>query len=223
MTTLADAFLQDILEHPEDDFPRLALADWLDEQGQGERAELIRVQCALAAWPCECDEVERIYHDECRCKEKGELQRRELELLARDFRDWFPREWPRFDRPNVTTKWRRGFVEHIALPCAVFMEHAGALFRAQPIQSVELDLYLGERDYGGGDERPAWFRGTSTGPWIHGAIPLPLWDAMTGGDREHYFCEFGSGKEAEQVLSLVCVRYGRRQAGLTSADTSTGR
>jgi uncharacterized protein (TIGR02996 family) len=43
-----DAFLASIIESPEDDVPRLIYADWLEEQGQPERAEFIRVQCQLA-------------------------------------------------------------------------------------------------------------------------------------------------------------------------------
>ncbi|MHB1424636.1 MAG: TIGR02996 domain-containing protein [Gemmataceae bacterium] len=48
--THADAFLQDILAHPDDDAPRLIFADWLEEQGDAgsvARAEFIRAQCAL--------------------------------------------------------------------------------------------------------------------------------------------------------------------------------
>jgi uncharacterized protein (TIGR02996 family) len=44
------AFLEDIREHPDDDAPRLILADWLDDQGDpvdSARAELIRLQCRL--------------------------------------------------------------------------------------------------------------------------------------------------------------------------------
>jgi uncharacterized protein (TIGR02996 family) len=39
-----EAFLQAILEAPTDDLPRLVYADWLDENGEHERAELIRLQ-----------------------------------------------------------------------------------------------------------------------------------------------------------------------------------
>jgi uncharacterized protein (TIGR02996 family) len=46
--TRADAFLQAIIENPDDDTPRLVFADWLDENGEPERAEHIRAQCALA-------------------------------------------------------------------------------------------------------------------------------------------------------------------------------
>lgn len=43
-----DPFLAAICESPDDDLPRLIYADYLDERGEGERAEFIRVQCALA-------------------------------------------------------------------------------------------------------------------------------------------------------------------------------
>lgn len=45
------AFLEDIREHPEDDAPRLILADWLDDNGDEidrARGEFIRLQCYLA-------------------------------------------------------------------------------------------------------------------------------------------------------------------------------
>ncbi|WP_371388991.1 TIGR02996 domain-containing protein, partial [Salmonella sp. M9-2] len=43
-----DAFLQSIIENPDDDGPRLVYADFLEEHGQPARAALIRVQCQLA-------------------------------------------------------------------------------------------------------------------------------------------------------------------------------
>jgi uncharacterized protein (TIGR02996 family) len=42
-----DAFLAAILAAPDDDAPRLIYADYLDEQGECDRAEFIRVQVAL--------------------------------------------------------------------------------------------------------------------------------------------------------------------------------
>lgn len=49
-----DAFLAGILANPDADLPRLAYADWLDEQGnEGDsaRAEFIRLQCELVREP----------------------------------------------------------------------------------------------------------------------------------------------------------------------------
>jgi uncharacterized protein (TIGR02996 family) len=43
-----DALFQAILRHPDEDTPRLAYADWCDENGQPERAEFIRLQIETA-------------------------------------------------------------------------------------------------------------------------------------------------------------------------------
>jgi uncharacterized protein (TIGR02996 family) len=43
-----------VLADPEDDAPRLIYADWLDEQGECDRAGLVRVCCAMRRLPCRC-------------------------------------------------------------------------------------------------------------------------------------------------------------------------
>src|SRR5262249_9492807 len=48
LMTPEDGFLQAVTESPEDDTPRLVYADWLDDHGQADRAEVIRLQCELA-------------------------------------------------------------------------------------------------------------------------------------------------------------------------------
>lgn len=47
MTSDERALHAAILAAPDDDTPRLVFADWLDEHGEPERAEFIRVQCEL--------------------------------------------------------------------------------------------------------------------------------------------------------------------------------
>jgi uncharacterized protein (TIGR02996 family) len=42
------AFLAAIAEYPDDDAPRLVYADWLEEQGDADRAAFIRIQCEIA-------------------------------------------------------------------------------------------------------------------------------------------------------------------------------
>lgn len=42
----SEPFLRAIVERPDDDFPRLVYADWLDENHETEWAQLIRIQCA---------------------------------------------------------------------------------------------------------------------------------------------------------------------------------
>jgi uncharacterized protein (TIGR02996 family) len=48
---LARGFLDDIVANIDDDTPRLVYADWLIENGQDDRAELIRVQVERARLP----------------------------------------------------------------------------------------------------------------------------------------------------------------------------
>ena len=48
MTSDGDALLRAICEHPAEDTPRLVYADWLQENGNADRAEFIRLQCE--AW-----------------------------------------------------------------------------------------------------------------------------------------------------------------------------
>src|SRR5688500_16170422 len=43
----AQAFLDAIVDAPDDDAPRLVYADWLDDHGDADRAEFIRAQCEL--------------------------------------------------------------------------------------------------------------------------------------------------------------------------------
>ena len=44
-----EALMRAVCANPDDDLPRLVLADWLDENGEPERAEFIRVQCRLSS------------------------------------------------------------------------------------------------------------------------------------------------------------------------------
>jgi uncharacterized protein (TIGR02996 family) len=51
--------LQDAKEHPEQDGPRLVLADWLEDHGDQDRADFIRCQCLLAVAASELAEGQR--------------------------------------------------------------------------------------------------------------------------------------------------------------------
>src|SRR5919201_1793466 len=119
-----EGLLLDVVEHPEDDTPRLVYADWLDEHGgakRAARAELIRVQCELARLPEEDDRVPA-------------LRRREEELLARPGDAWVKA----LDVPAADYEFRRGFVEQVALGVRQFLTQAEALFRATPVRRLKL-------------------------------------------------------------------------------------
>src|SRR5262245_17894644 len=84
------AFLPDIIANPDDDAPRLIYADWLEENGEPERAEFIRVQCELARLP------------------RGDDRR--PTLLARE-RRLFVTHGGTWGRGRLDERFRRGFVE----------------------------------------------------------------------------------------------------------------
>jgi uncharacterized protein (TIGR02996 family) len=139
--------LRAVLADPADDTARLVLADWLEEAGDGERAEFIRVQVELA----------QLGH--VRGREDDATWQAVCRLCgqARDHY-WFPREFagaPRFkgraiDGGGLSLEYeadggvnpelvvRRGFVSEARCTLSDFERHAAALFAAQPIERVVL-------------------------------------------------------------------------------------
>ena len=138
--TDADAFLARIIAEPDKDSPRLVYADWLDDRGESDRAEFIRVQCRLA----KIDDNNRDIHP---------LAGRERELLEKHQDEWlrplrkiaYPEAqgWlSRFRARQVfAAVFRRGFPEAVVLPCARFLQYGADLGRAAPIQEVQLDCF----------------------------------------------------------------------------------
>jgi uncharacterized protein (TIGR02996 family) len=122
--SLADAFLEAILQDPDDDTPRLVFADWLEEQGDPAntaRAEFVRVQCALARGGLPL-------------RQRVELTRRERQLL-----DEHGKEWVRPVRRLLHSwKFHRGFLDEVEVFSGKFVSYAGRLFRRAPIQRVHL-------------------------------------------------------------------------------------
>src|SRR5437588_196244 len=96
--TADGAFLQAICAEPDEDAHRLVYADWLDENGRPERAEFIRVQCALA----------KLGPDDPR---PPHLLKREKALYEAHHQAWFD-ELPDWARPRGygLFTFRRGFV-----------------------------------------------------------------------------------------------------------------
>lgn len=106
MTSDLEALIRTVIACPDDDTPRLVVADWFEEHGEGDRAEFIRVQIELArmsnrpkvGWRFLADgtsvEAEsRAVRDENPREEK--LRRRERELLKKSYAKWFniPGPW----------------------------------------------------------------------------------------------------------------------------------
>lgn len=120
-----------ICAEPEDDLPRLQVADWLDEHGEAERAALIRLQCGPDrgyAWSGELRYYRHDVFDLLGSHGKGER-----------FLPGWPLVW-NFGVPDqsyvVGWNWSRGFVDYIALTAADWLSHADAL-AWRPGETVE--------------------------------------------------------------------------------------
>ncbi|HZY91092.1 MAG TPA: TIGR02996 domain-containing protein, partial [Gemmataceae bacterium] len=117
-----DALFAAVLEAPDDDAPRLVYADWLDENGQPERAEFIRTQIERARLP----------EDDPRAPA---LKARERELTSANRRVWW-QELPAWARPEAV--YRRGFAAEVRATAREFLKGAAGLFRRAPVRHVVL-------------------------------------------------------------------------------------
>jgi uncharacterized protein (TIGR02996 family) len=116
-----DALLAAILANPDDDTPRLVYADWLQENGQPERAEFIRIGVRRVATPKTVPEYQKLFG-------------RELELLARHRAEWSApfTTWTRLEG----LVFRRGFVEEIHLEPDVYLQSSRKLFKSAPLREI---------------------------------------------------------------------------------------
>ncbi|MFQ3649125.1 MAG: TIGR02996 domain-containing protein [Gemmataceae bacterium] len=116
--------LDDVIENPDEDAPRLVMADWLEEYGDQvaqDRARFIRLQVRRAqlsdyspeAWACRSEE---------------------LRLLRRHRLAWLTR----LDRFVSKATFQRGFAESLVLGVAQFVKNADTLFRLTPVRQLQL-------------------------------------------------------------------------------------
>ncbi len=87
-----------VLANPDDDQARLVYADWLDQNGQGPRAEFIRVQCHLAKLPADSP------HQQV-------LREREVDLLKTHQDQWLGPAAELVKTHRFRIDWRRGMPE----------------------------------------------------------------------------------------------------------------
>lgn len=143
-------FLRAIIASPADDGPRLVYADWLEEQGEGERAEFIRLQIKMAT--CRMchrkDGSERKDSYAANCGRCVPGRERERGLWIDGLLAYAkPADWPELvlhryqDQVNYTPPTpeayvRRGFIEALACTWPDWLAHADAIRAAQPVARV---------------------------------------------------------------------------------------
>ncbi len=114
-------FLDDIVEHPDDDTPRLIYADWLEDQGEpasAARAEFIRIQCRAT-------------------QEMRKLLQRQQEIMNQHEQQWRSE----LGLPPLALNWvtyERGFPARIRVEVSALLQHADRVFRRAPVQHLSL-------------------------------------------------------------------------------------
>jgi uncharacterized protein (TIGR02996 family) len=118
-----DALLAAVAAEPEDDAPRLVMADWLEENGDPFRAEFIRAQL----------EVRRL---DLYTARSAALRRRVEELHKKHGKRWLKDDG--LDK-LLFPVFRRGFVEQILFDdCAAFLRDAPGLAERTPLLAAEV-------------------------------------------------------------------------------------
>lgn len=145
----ADAgFLRAICETPDDDSPRLIYADWLEENGQPERAEFIRLQIA----------------DPTGLVSDNNAFRRQLELLETHGARWSEPVADAFGyslrhiskwRDGAEWEWRRGFVSSVICSGDHWIACGNDVLAVAPVRAVRLTT----RPRGNQGKRWIWFDG----------------------------------------------------------------
>jgi uncharacterized protein (TIGR02996 family) len=133
-----EAFLQAVVESPDDDAPRLVYADWLEERGDP-RGEFIRVQCRLARLAPGDPRYSKLYrrtdqlwaaHSETWLQPfQRALAERSLSFHALFYGHMGVPRGPLFDR---------GFLEEVSMAADHFLTLADVLFRLAPVRKAVL-------------------------------------------------------------------------------------
>ena len=142
------ALLRAICADPDDDTPRLVVADWLEEHGDADRAAFIRIQVELARLEA-AGLGKSLETDELRKKERWFLG--PFSVLP-SF--WAAEACPQLVRviPGERGKplesmrvegaervmFRRGFVELVSCPAADWLRHGVVIRGRQPVRDVDL-------------------------------------------------------------------------------------
>jgi len=108
--TADEPFLLTIRDHLDDVGPRLVYADWLEERGDCDRAEFIRLQC------------------------RGEDGARARQLVHLHGESWAGAA----GRHTYGVAFRHGFVEEITVCARMLLSHAEEIFAAAPVRLLRV-------------------------------------------------------------------------------------
>ena len=202
-----DALMRAVLAQPLEDAPRLVYADWLEENGDRDRARFIRLQV-----------------DAARTDRPGYADRLQMEADALFWRHRVEWSAPVIEAMGTDRKyigladWHRGFVSVLNVPGDRFLERASGIFAVTPIERVW--VYAGNYVRFSGSTTFGVVRGGHRKRWPrdHGVVPNAVWKLLPGDDTRRFrqgryagrlVKVYQSQKAVESAVSDAMVRFGR--------------
>ena len=135
------ALLRAVVDSPADDLPRLVAADWLDERGDPERAEFIRLQCAAEHEPSPdlIWKIRTLWNSL-----SGQLWAVEAcpNLVTLEFAEGGPTLNALTVQYTERVRFRRGFPDFVVCPAVEWLAHGAGIVPRQPVSSIRLLLAL---------------------------------------------------------------------------------
>lgn len=198
-----------IRQQPGEDGLRWVAADWLEEQGEAERAEFIRVQLELAAIPlAECDRIypgctvfdNRVMGHNHKCRGYEPEQRLRAIWNTGKVQGWLP------EGMGWNFIWRRGFIQRIEGPLHALRQYGPAIARREPVEGCVVtdrnpepqsgDVWTWHEDDG---EHPTHMHGGSP------LLPPALFEKMAASDFGNVTWHY-SEAEARAALNAAVWR-----------------
>jgi uncharacterized protein (TIGR02996 family) len=121
-----------IITHPDEDTPRLIYADWLQENGDEDRAEFIRLNCKLL----------RKWKMNVRDPKDPDCVR--MEALERQHGEAWLRRMPKLPGVRWWCFWR-GFPSIQVSDCTTVLKHAKKIWAAAPVERVDINDLAGAK------------------------------------------------------------------------------
>lgn len=198
---------------PEDDSPRLMLADWLAENGQEDHANFIRFHIVSGAT---CNAGNSANSDGNEGAKSGVT--RGHASFASDMLVVVG-----LTAPNDRILWRRGFVDEIHLTLVQFMQHAQTIALRHPVRHWRLTDTMAYQDH----PHPEFilFSGAADASLAQaqtGNIPSDLFDYLSGGHYYRYtgLRAYGCERDWQLDLQQACYQFARQK--LLSRSTRKG-
>jgi uncharacterized protein (TIGR02996 family) len=201
-----DALLRKIIDHPDDDLPRLVFADWCDDQRQARRAEFIRRQVAGTlvtvglSWLVELEHALGCQPHECQFSAT-------------------PGEAAVTTPAGLRLTFRRGFVDSVRCPLGDWLAHGPRVVREHPVRGVWVtDREPIQHNVVTTEDQWAWWRYDYERGDVENQfhppsnVPVDLFGLIPGRARDGDHKMFASRDAALAAISKACLAWAKSQA-----------